>query len=309
MSDGAGSDAGSAPHRLSARAYFAWVTLVTIVVFALFALLRPSLANAVKETLGLVTAPLQAPQSFYAVRVAPILGEHCANCHGARRQKSKLRLDTLAAILRGGKHGPVIRPGEITKSVLAQRISLPPGSERVMPPTSQPALSPDDATVIKLWIGAGASGIQPVTDFKTAPRPVAHVTIAKPDPAAVAAARAPIASALQALQERFPDVIDYESRGSARLELRATLLGRAFGDRELAAFAPVRDYIVWADLSGTSIGAPSASAITAMRNLRVLRMVDVSVGPAMAATLEAARQHGIRVYADQANAEAIDGQH
>jgi hypothetical protein len=121
--------------------------------------------------------------------------------------------------------------------------------------------------------------------------------------------KGPIASALQALQERFPGVIDYESRGSARLELRATLLGRAFGDRELAAFAPVHDYIVWADLSGTSIGDPSASASAAMKNLRVLRMVNVSVGRAMAATLEASRQRGIRVYADQINATAIDVQH
>jgi hypothetical protein len=309
MSDGAGSEAGYAPRRLSARAYFAWVALVTTAIFGLFALLRPSLANAVKENLGLARAPLQAPQSFYAVRVAPILGERCAGCHGARRQKSKLRLDTLAAILRGGKHGPVVRPGEVANSVLAQRISLPPASERVMPPGSQPPLSPDDATVIKLWIGAGASGVQPVTDFKTAPRPVARVTIAEVDPAALAAARAPIAGALQALQDRFPGVIDYESRGSARLELRAALLGRAFGDREFAAFAPVREYIGWADLSGTAVGEPSASAITAMKNLRTLRMMDLRVGQAMGAALETLRHRGVRVYANRTNAEADHGQH
>jgi len=314
MSEGAGSDAGSAPRRLSARAYFAWVALVTSAVFALFALLRPSLANAVKETLGLEKPPLQAPQSFYAVRVAPILGEHCASCHGPRRQKAKLRLDTLAAVLRGGKHGPVIRPGVIANSALAQRIALPPGSELVMPPSSQPPLSPDDATVVRLWIGAGASGVQPVADFKSAPRPVARVTIAKLDPAVVAAARAPLASALHALQERFPDVIDYESRGSARLELRAALLGGTFGDREFAAFAPVRDDIVWADLSGTAVGEPSASAVTEMKGLRVLRMMNMHVGPAMAAALEKLRLRGLKVYADQGDAnqthaEAIDGQH
>ena len=313
MSDGAGSDAGTSLHRLSARAYFTWVALVTVAVFAVFALLRPSLANAVRETLGLEKPPPQSPQSFYAVRVAPILGEHCASCHGAGRQKFKLRLDSLGAILRGGKHGPVIRPGEATNSVLAQRISLPPGSELVMLPSSQPPLSPDDATVIKLWIGAGASGLQPVTDFKGAPRPVAHVTIPHIDARALAAARAPIASVLQGLQERFPGVIDYESRGSARLELRAALLGGAFGDRELAAFAPVRDYIVWADLSGTAVGDASASAIGAMRSLRTLRMMNVGVGQAMAATLETLRLRGARVYADQANAdqanaESIDAQ-
>jgi Planctomycete cytochrome C len=309
MSDGARSDAGSAPRRLSARAYFTWVALVTAAVFALFSLLRPSLAHAVKETLGLERPPPQSPQSFYAVRVAPILGEHCVGCHGARRQKAKLRLDNLGAILRGGKHGPVVTPGEIPHSVLAQRISLPPGNGLVMPPSSQPPLPADDATVISLWIGAGASGVQPVTDFRNAPRPVAHVTIAEVDPRALAAARAPIASALQALQERFPGVIDYESRGSARLELRAAPLGRAFGDRELAAFAPVRDYIVWADLSGTAVGESSANAITAMKSLRVLRMMDVRVGQAMATALATLRRGGTRIYAELADAEAINGRH
>ena len=306
MTDSAGSDAGSAPRRLSARAYFTWVALVTAAVFAVFTLLRPSLANAVKETLGLEKPPLLSPQSFYAVRVAPILDEHCASCHGARRQKSKLRLDTLGAVLRGGKHGLVVQPGKIQESVLAQRISLPPANVLVMPPSSQPPLSPDDAIVIKLWIAAGASGVQPVADFKSAPRPVARVTIVDVDPQRVAAERAPITDALRALHQRFPGVIDYESRSSARLELDASLLGGAFGDRELAAFAPLQNYIVRADLSGTAVGEPSAPAIAEMKNLRVLRMMDVRLGPAMSAELNSLRKQGARVYAD---AEAADGQH
>jgi hypothetical protein len=308
MSDGAGSHADSGPRRLSARAYFAWVAVVTAAIFSLFALLRPSLASAVRQTLGLERAPPQSPQSFYAVRVAPILGEHCASCHGARRQKARLRLDSLGAIFRGGKHGAVITPGAAKNSVLARRISLPPGSELAMPPGSQPPLSADDATVIRLWIAAGASGVQPVSDFRTAPRPVAHVTIADVDPQALAAARAPIADALQALQDRYPGVIDYESRGSALLELRAALLGSAFGDRELAAFAPVRDYIARADLSDTAIGEPSASAIMAMKNLRALRMMNVRAGQAMAAALATLRQRGVRVYADEAKEDSADGQ-
>jgi hypothetical protein len=306
MSEGAGSEAGSAPRPLSARAYFTWVAAVTAAVFAVFAVLRPSLANALKETLGLEKPPPLSPQSFYAVRVAPILEEHCTSCHGAGRQKSKLRLDSLAAVLRGGKHGRVIEPGKINDSVLAQRIALPLANQRVMPPSSQPPLPVDDATVIRLWIAAGASGIQPVADFRTAPRPVAHVTIVDADPRAVAAARAPVAGELQSLQQRFPGVIAYESRGSARLELDASLLGRSFGDRELAAFAPLRDYIVRADLSGTSVGEPSADAIGAMKNLRVLRMMDVRLGPAMDAQMRALRQHGARVYVDRAS---VDDQH
>jgi hypothetical protein len=298
MSEAAANEDGSGPRLLSARAYFSWVTLLTMAGFAVSALLRPSLAHAIRETLGLERPPPQSPQSFYAMRVAPVLDEHCTSCHGAGRQKAKLRLDTLGAALRGGKHGAVIDPGKIDSSVLVQRISLAPGNERLMPPSSQSPLAPDDVTVIRLWIAAGASGIAPVSAFSSAPRPVAHVTIATVDPGKLATERAPVAGPLQELQRRFPNVIDYESRSSARLALNASLLGRGFGDRELAAFAPLAAWIVRADLSGTAVGDASAQALLAMKNLHSLRMVGVHAGPGLAAAIGALRARGSRVYAD-----------
>ena len=323
------SQANSPQVRLSALQYFARVALVTAMIFAVFALLRPGLANALKVNLGLERTPPLAAESFYAVRVAPLLNEHCSACHGARRQKASLRLDSLAAILRGGKHGPVIRPGSVQGSVLAARIALPSTNERAMPPNGKPTLSADDATVIRLWIAAGASGVQPVGYFKEAPKPVARVTIAELDLAAVAKQRAPITSALQFLQARFPDAIAYESRGSANLELNASLLGRSFGDRELAAFAPLGGYIVRADLSDTAVSDASDAAIIAMKNLRVLRLLNTRVTDTTAAALaslnrldsltvigtavsDAAlrplRARGIRIYANhEAPGAADDG--
>lgn len=303
MSEAARSDRAK-PRLLSARAYFGWVGATTIALFAVFAAFRPSLAHAIRQAFGLERLPPQSAQSFYAVRVAPILNEHCAGCHGDRRQKAKLRLDSLAATLRGGKHGAVIEPGNAHDSLLAQRIALSPRDARVMPPSSQPPLSPDDATVINLWIEAGASGMQPVEYFKTAPPPVAHVVIPDVDEDALMAARAPITQVLEGLQQRFPGAINYESRGSARLELNASLIGRTFGDQELAAFEPLHDAIVRVDLSGTAVGEASAAVLGGMANLRTLRMMDVPVGPAMGAQLQALRDRGARVYVD-----SVDGPH
>ena len=297
------SDAGIHPAdpgrpTLSARRYFSWVALLTMAGVAAFAWLRPSFAHEIRATLGLEHSPPQSPQSFFAVRVAPILEQHCRSCHGPGRQKAKLRLDSLGAALRGGKHGAVIAPGSLANSALLQRISLPAGNDRLMPPSSQSPLAPDDVTVIKLWIAAGASGVQPVSAFSTAPKPVAQVVIPAVDPRAVATERGPVDGLLHDLQQRFPYVIDYESRSSARLELNATRLGRSFGDRELAAFAPVSASIVRADLSGTAVGEASAQVLLAMKNLRTLRLVGVQEGPALAAALASMRERGIRVYAD-----------
>ena len=298
MSDAGVHPANPGRRALSARRYFSWVALLTTACVAAFAWLRPSFAHEIRATLGLEHPPPHSPQSFYAVRVAPILDQHCRSCHGPGRQKAKLRLDSLGAALRGGKHGTVIAPGSLANSALVQRISLPAGSDRLMPPSSQSPLAADEVTVIKLWIAAGASGMQPVSAFSTAPKPVAQVVILAVDPRVVATERRPVDGPLQDLQQRFPYVIDYESRGSARLEMNATRLGRRFGDRELAAFAPVSASIVRADLSGTAVGEASAQALLAMKNLRTLRLIGVQEGPALAAALASMRERGIRVYAD-----------
>src|SRR5215475_3888164 len=44
----------------------------------------------------------------YEADIKPIFEKSCVKCHGAERQKGKLRLDSLAAILKGGEDGKVI---------------------------------------------------------------------------------------------------------------------------------------------------------------------------------------------------------
>src|SRR5579863_7033771 len=66
------------------------------------------------------------PTSFYAMRVQPIFEEKCVLCHNAGKFKGKLRLDSYEHVMRGGKDGLVIHPGEPGKSELFRRVTLPP---------------------------------------------------------------------------------------------------------------------------------------------------------------------------------------
>ena len=119
--------------------------------------------------------PQATPNSFYAARVAPLFAQHCISCHGETRQKAELRLDSYAFVRRGGRHGVVIRPGDPKSSELMTRITLPVGDDKAMPPEGKTPLSPDDVTVIRLWIRAGAS---PTTRaIKGAPQLVADIKI------------------------------------------------------------------------------------------------------------------------------------
>ena len=140
-----------------------------------------------------------------------------------------------------------------------------------MPKEGKRPLSVDQVKLIELWIDAGASGTLPVDAIKDAPGgsaspAVAEVTFEAIDADAVTRMRAGIAPAVAQLQKQFPNILDYESRGSANLFLNASILGAKFGDNDLAAFAPIAEYITVADFSRTAITDRSVIAIAAMKH-------------------------------------------
>src|SRR5947207_12634338 len=92
----------------------------------------------------------------YLRDIKPILRDKCYGCHGALKQKAKLRLDTVAAMKLGGKDGAAIDPGDPKGSQLIERISDADDSFR-MPPEGKP-LTAAQIAILKRWIEEGAKG-------------------------------------------------------------------------------------------------------------------------------------------------------
>ncbi len=147
--------------RLSVTLYFICVGLLTLFGIGAAMLFRPAFSYSIRSAVGLEKPLDPAADSFYAVRVGPLFEEYCVGCHGERRQKGDLRLDSFAAAMRGGKHGSIIIKGEVKSSELMTRLTLPPEHDKAMPPSGKPPPSADEVKVIKLWIDAGASGALP----------------------------------------------------------------------------------------------------------------------------------------------------
>ncbi len=95
-------------------------------------------------------------QIDFAKQIQPIFLKSCIECHGPEKQKGKLRLDTKEAALKGGSDGVVLTPGHADKSDLFRRITLPAGSDDVMPQKSDP-LSKAQIELIRQWIDQGAN--------------------------------------------------------------------------------------------------------------------------------------------------------
>lgn len=88
--------------------------------------------------------------------VKPILENRCYSCHQGAKVKGGLRLDNLAATLKGGKaDGPALVAGHPEKSPIIQRITST-DSEEVMPAKGDP-LPPKEIEVLKSWIKEGAA--------------------------------------------------------------------------------------------------------------------------------------------------------
>ena len=52
----------------------------------------------------------------YTRQIKPVLKSHCYACHGALKQQGNLRLDTAAAMLKGGDGGPALVAGNVAAS-------------------------------------------------------------------------------------------------------------------------------------------------------------------------------------------------
>jgi mono/diheme cytochrome c family protein len=91
----------------------------------------------------------------YARDVKPILAQNCVKCHGPDKQRGGLRLDTAAAVRKGGDTGSAVTPGHGDKSRLVLAIT---GAEGVKPmPPKGPPLDAALTAVLRAWIDAGAT--------------------------------------------------------------------------------------------------------------------------------------------------------
>ncbi len=127
------------------------------------------------DSTGALVAPAEpgAPLVTAGARSGPaFLALHCEKCHGAAKQKGKLRVDSVAALLEGGAGGAALVPGSPEQSSIVQRLRLPLSDDEHMPPKKEPQPTPAEVAVLVAWIraGAGSAGATPAVSAKAAPR-------------------------------------------------------------------------------------------------------------------------------------------
>ena|SRR2546421_4578443 len=96
----------------------------------------------------------------YETDIKPIFDASCVKCHGEQKPKGKLRLDSLAGVMKGGTDGKVVEPGNSAKSMLVLNVAHLGDEDDYMPPPKNKLglkqLTNDQIGLIRAWIDQGA---------------------------------------------------------------------------------------------------------------------------------------------------------
>ncbi len=218
--------------------------------------------------------------------VTPILEAKCIGCHGADKQKGKLRLDTIEAILKGGSEGLAVVAGNVTESSLIERSLLPIDDDEHMPPEKKPQLTKEEIAVLDFWIRSGAKTDATIAQLKPSaevdamikvvianpPKGAQAAAVAKIDPAKQKAAEAAIGNvektgaSLMAIAQDTPD-----------LRFSALNVAREYGDKNLEVLKPVADQVKWMDLARTQVTDAGMAHVGAMKNLTRLHLENTKI--------------------------------
>jgi mono/diheme cytochrome c family protein len=90
-------------------------------------------------------------EQFFEAKIRPLLSKNCFTCH-TREASGGLRLDSREALIKGGKNGMVVTPGDPESSRLIQALRY--SSKIQMPPAGK--LKEEEIASVEQWIRDGA---------------------------------------------------------------------------------------------------------------------------------------------------------
>jgi len=115
-------------------------------------LLMVALCCTVPMSSGRSQENLQEEPTF-ANDIYPLFQEQCAKCH-TKKTRGGLSVNTREAVLKGGKSGKVVLPGESENSLLYKMVIR---QKEVKPmPRKRDPLNDQELKLIKKWIDQGA---------------------------------------------------------------------------------------------------------------------------------------------------------
>ena len=94
--------------------------------------------------------------AFFEAKIRPLFLERCVECHGEKKQKGGLRLDSRAGWQKGGDSGAAVVPGKADESLLIKAVRYT-DDDLAMPPTKKGGkLTDAEIAALEQWVAMGA---------------------------------------------------------------------------------------------------------------------------------------------------------
>jgi len=220
----------------------------------------------------------------YTHLVQPLLQNRCYSCHGAEKQKGKLRMDNISFMLKGGEDGASLVPGRANESELIKRMLLPISNDDHMPPKEKPQLSAEEIALLQWWINEGAAADKKVAELKQ-PEEIKPVLMSFQVGAAVAkktlAADIPEeevdkgdAAAIEKLKKAGVVVIPVLSNSNY---LSASFVTAKSDPETLKLLEPLKKQLIWLNLANTSITDQSMADVAKLQSLRKINLSHTAI--------------------------------
>ena len=106
---------------------------------------------------GSIPPAAAKPNVTFATDIKPIFDRACVECHGPKKEKAGLRLDSLEATVHGSEEGPILEVGQGATSLVVSNIARVGIEDDWMPPLDKgKLLTQEEVALVRAWIDQGA---------------------------------------------------------------------------------------------------------------------------------------------------------
>lgn len=102
--------------------------------------------------------------AVYAGLVEPVLSQKCMQCHNEKKKKGDFQMHNFEVLMKGGKNGKEIIPGDLDHSELIKRIMLDKEDDKHMPPKGKTQFTNNELDLLNWWVLHGVSNSQKIKE-------------------------------------------------------------------------------------------------------------------------------------------------
>ena len=219
--------------------------------------------------------------SVYAGIVEPIFSQKCMQCHNEKKKKGDFQMHNFDALMKGGKTGKALIPGDLEHSELMVRMMLDKSDDKHMPPKGKSQLNKPEQDVLSWWVLHGTSqsvSIKEVSSNDTIKyflSNVEKVDGVKKEMDSIAPADSVMINNLKKVNIAVEPI----ALGSNFLEVNA-INTPTFGDKDAAKIGKIAPQIKWLMLSETQITDASLDNFLGCENLEKMNLKNTSISNA-----------------------------